>query len=73
MRRVPNHIKQIHEKILFAQKYPNEALNTLNEIHEISQKALKDKPVLFSSFRERFKSTTRTYEEIEQKSRDIKL
>ncbi|STY29397.1 Uncharacterised protein [Legionella wadsworthii] len=70
---VPNHINQIYEKILFAQKNPNEALNTLKEIHEISQKALKDKPVLFSSFRERFRSTTRAYEEIEQKSRGMKL
>lgn len=70
---IPNHMKKIYDKIVYAEKHPDKALEMLKEIHTISQAALHDKPVLFSSYRERFKTTRMAYEEIEEKSRDLKL
>ncbi len=70
---IPNHMKKIYDKIVYAEKNPDKALDTLKEIHSISQAALHDKPVFFSSYRERFKTTTKAYEKIEEQSRDLKL
>lgn len=65
-KKIPSHMKQIYDKVVYAEKHPARALVVLNEIHQISRKALDDKPIVFSSFRERYKSTTQAYEIIEK-------
>ncbi|HHF7386876.1 hypothetical protein [Legionella bozemanae] len=51
-------MKKIYDKVLYAKKHPDRALAILEEIHQISRKALDAKPIFFSSFRERYKLTT---------------
>ncbi|WP_131779704.1 hypothetical protein [Legionella bozemanae] len=65
---IPGHMKKIYDKVLYAEKNPDRALAILEEIHQISRKALDDKPIFFSSFRERYKSTTQAYETINEQT-----
>lgn len=65
---IPGHMKKIYDKVLYAEKHPDRALAILEEIHQISQKTLDNKPIFFSSFRERYKSTTQAYETINEQT-----
>ncbi|MGM9453878.1 hypothetical protein ACTAZI_11140 [Legionella bozemanae] len=38
-------MKKIYDKVLYAEKHPDRALAILEEIHQISRKALDDKPI----------------------------
>ncbi|KTD78365.1 hypothetical protein [Legionella waltersii] len=65
---IPKHMKEIHDKIKHAEQNPKDALNMLKDIHEISERALSDKPTIFKKFRERSQETRSAYEEIANQS-----
>jgi hypothetical protein len=67
-KQIPKHMKEIYDKIKHAEKNPKEALNILKDIHEISERALSDKPKIFQKYRERNQETRNAYEEIANQS-----
>ncbi|WP_419420560.1 hypothetical protein ACNVED_04455 [Legionella sp. D16C41] len=62
--KVPNHIYKIYEKAKAGIDTPQLASEALTEISKIAEKAVNDKPLLFSSYRKRDKQTQEAYDSI---------
>lgn len=70
-KQVPSHAYEIYKQCLKAEKSPETAMQALEEIHKISNRAMQPKSTAFKQFRERHQSTLESYKAINEQSEKL--